>query len=139
MILIVCRKIFLQHFFPGATFKLPSFTLFDSTVAVLSSSWPLMKTWQGMVIIEQDFMMNANLNKKIETIPICNLLRSHLGSCGNPDTRNLTRRSSLDLVGIVLPLSFFSLSLVGIFWFTDETAAVPVSYTHLTLPTKRIV
>ena len=52
---------------------------------------------------------------------VCNLLRSHLGSSPNPDTHNLTRRSSLD--GIYSFLLVF-LGLAGIFWFTDVTAAV---------------
>ena len=52
----------------------------------------------------------------------CNLLRRHLGSSPNPDTRNLTRRSSLD--GISFFLLAFSLELVDICSFTDLTGAV---------------
>ena len=52
---------------------------------------------------------------------IFNLLRSHLGSSPNPDTCNLTRRSSLDGIPFFL---LVILGLVGIFWFTDVTATV---------------
>ena len=55
---------------------------------------------------------------------VCNLLRSHLGSSPNPDTSNLTRRSSLDGIPSFLLVFLSSLGLVGIFWFTDVTAAV---------------
>ena len=52
---------------------------------------------------------------------VCNLLRSHLGPSPNPDTCNLTRRSSLDGIPFFL---LVILGLVGIFWFTDVTATV---------------
>ena len=52
------------------------------------------------------------------------LLRSHLGSSPNPDTRNLTRRSSLDGISSFLLVFIFFLGFVGIFLLTDVTAAV---------------
>ena len=58
----------------------------------------------------------------IKRVLVFNLVRSHLGSSPNPDTCNLTRRSSLD--GIPSFLLVFSLGLAGICWFTDVTAAV---------------
>ena len=52
------------------------------------------------------------------------MLRSHLGSSPNPDTCNLTRRSSLDGIHSYLLVFLFSHGLVVIFWFTDVTAAI---------------
>ena len=60
----------------------------------------------------------------IPKILVNHLLRSHLGSSPNPDTRILTRRNSLDGIRSFLLVFLFSFGLVGIFWFTDETAAV---------------